>query len=315
MSSLPVLRTQLSVCFLSPLPDSLPQLFLRCLPRAFAFGLSPSASLSFVRSVSGSCYSASVSSFPLSSRPCLTVACPVLPLCLSASLLFHFCSTRFPVFLFRFFVLGSLFVSFHPTRFRSHSRFPGASLLFRFLSSTSLLGFSLASLSFVHCRSVLTTQLSVFLFPSSRSPLSAVPSVLSVRLAAPSLFLFWPACFHAVLPISVLSSLQFLSPSAVSPHSGYLDASASSFRFRPLPLASALGSVTRLKRPLIKHTRQSLAYVSRQLGYNSTCSLICQHLFSKFFNKFYFSFLGTSTRTSVLVITNISTYHPLLRVR
>ena len=30
-----------SVCFLSPLPDSLPQLFLRCFPFAFAFGLSP----------------------------------------------------------------------------------------------------------------------------------------------------------------------------------------------------------------------------------------------------------------------------------
>ena len=75
--------------FLSPFPDSLPQLFLRCLPRAFAFGLSPSASLSFVRSVSGSCYSASVSSFPLSSRFCLTVACSVRP---SA-----FASLAFPV--------------------------------------------------------------------------------------------------------------------------------------------------------------------------------------------------------------------------
>ena len=30
-----------SVCFLSPLPDSLPQLFLRCFPFALAFGLSP----------------------------------------------------------------------------------------------------------------------------------------------------------------------------------------------------------------------------------------------------------------------------------
>ena len=128
-------------------------------------------------------------------------------------------------------------------------------------------------------------------------------------------FLFRSACFHAVLPISVLSPLQFLSTFVVSPHSGYPDASTSSFRFRPLPLAFALGSVTRLKCPLIKHTRQSLAYVSRQLGYNSTSSIICQHLFSKFFNKFYFSFLGTSTRTSVLVITNISTCHPLLRVR
>ena len=51
--------------FLSPFPDSLPQLFLRCFPYAFAFGLSPSNPLSFVRFSSGSGYSASVSSFPL----------------------------------------------------------------------------------------------------------------------------------------------------------------------------------------------------------------------------------------------------------
>ena len=41
VSSFPVLRTRLSVCFLSSLPVSLPQLFHRCFPFAFAFGLSP----------------------------------------------------------------------------------------------------------------------------------------------------------------------------------------------------------------------------------------------------------------------------------
>ena len=41
MPSFPVLRTRLPVCFLSPFPDSLPQLFLRCFPYAFAFGLFP----------------------------------------------------------------------------------------------------------------------------------------------------------------------------------------------------------------------------------------------------------------------------------
>ena len=117
-----------AVRFLSPLPDSLPQPFLRCLPLALAFGLSPAASLSFVRVPSGSCYSASVFSFPLSSRLRLTATSSVLPLRLSASLLFPFRSARFPVLRFRFFVLGSLFVSFHPTRFRSHSRSTGASL-------------------------------------------------------------------------------------------------------------------------------------------------------------------------------------------
>ena len=50
----------------------------------------------------------------------------------------------FPCLLSRFFVLGFLFVSFHPSRFRSHSRSTGASLLFRFLSSASLPGFQLA---------------------------------------------------------------------------------------------------------------------------------------------------------------------------
>ena len=50
--------------FLLPFPDSLPQLFLRCFPYAFAFGLSPSNPLPFVRFSSSSGYSASVSSFP-----------------------------------------------------------------------------------------------------------------------------------------------------------------------------------------------------------------------------------------------------------
>ena len=42
-------RTQLSAGFLSPFPISLPQLFHRCLPFAFAFGLCPEFTLSFVR--------------------------------------------------------------------------------------------------------------------------------------------------------------------------------------------------------------------------------------------------------------------------
>ena len=79
LASFPVSGTQLSVRFLSPFPDSLPQLFLRCFPSALAFGLSPSVPLSFVRFPSGSDYSASVSSFPLSSRFRLTVASSMLP--------------------------------------------------------------------------------------------------------------------------------------------------------------------------------------------------------------------------------------------
>jgi len=56
-------------------------------------------------------------------------------------------------------------------------------------------------------------------------------------------FIFCPACFHAILPMVVLSLLQFLSPFAVSPHSGYLSASAFSLSVSGLfPLAFALGS-------------------------------------------------------------------------
>ena len=40
-------RTRLPVCFLSPFPDSLPQLFLRCLPPALAFRIFCFLSASF----------------------------------------------------------------------------------------------------------------------------------------------------------------------------------------------------------------------------------------------------------------------------
>ena len=133
--------------FLSPLPDSLPQLFLRCLPHALAFGLSPFLPLSFVHFCSGSGYLASVSSFPLSSRLCLTAASSVRP--------FRFRFVGFPRSsrpdlscpLSRFFVLSFLFVSFHPSLIRSHSCSSGAYLVLslsvfplpiRFLSSASL---------------------------------------------------------------------------------------------------------------------------------------------------------------------------------
>ena len=69
VSSFPVLRTRLPVCFLSSFLDSLPQPFLKCFPFALAFGLSPSNPLPFVRFSSGSGYSASASSFPLFPAP------------------------------------------------------------------------------------------------------------------------------------------------------------------------------------------------------------------------------------------------------
>ena len=134
MSSFPVLRTRLSVCFLSSFPASLPQLFHRCFPSAFASGLSP-----------------------------------------------HF----------------------------------------RFLSSASV--------------PVLTTQPSVLSFPFF--PFSPDGG------SSGAFFLFRPACFHAVLPIPVLSFLHFFSLFAVSPHSGYLSVSAFFLSASGLfPLAFALGS-------------------------------------------------------------------------
>ena len=134
---LPGSRTRLSVCFLSPFPDSLPQLFLRCFPSAFAFGLFPSVPLPFVRFSSGSGYSA-----------------------------FRSFLSLLPVF---------------PCR------------------------------RFLRC--------------------SPVPCV-------PFNFLFRSACFHASLPISVLSFLLFLSPFAVSPHSATSASRPRPFGFGRSPLLS-----------------------------------------------------------------------------
>ena len=130
MSSFPVPRTRLPVCFLSPFPDSLPQLFLRCFPCALAFGLFPFPS-AFFRPL--------LFRFRLLSFLCLLfLFFPVLPhsgFSGAASLPFGFLAfprsfrPGFPCLLSRFFVLGSLFVSFHPSRFRSHSCSTGASLL------------------------------------------------------------------------------------------------------------------------------------------------------------------------------------------
>ena len=93
VSSFPVLCTRLSVSFLSSLPVSLPQLFHRCFPFAFAFGLSPH--LAFFRPLSlGSYYSAFRSFFSL---------LPVFPCrrflrcCLVALRLPRFSSSVWPV--------------------------------------------------------------------------------------------------------------------------------------------------------------------------------------------------------------------------
>ena len=71
------------------------------------------------------------------------------------------------------------------------------------------------------------------------SPLPDLPWQRFSRCATvpfvPVAFPFRSACFHASLPVLVLSFLHFLSPFAVSPHSGYLSASAFRSLFRPRP--------------------------------------------------------------------------------
>ena len=207
MPSFPVFVLGFAVCFLSPYPDSLPQLFLRCFPLALAFGL--------FRFLSGSF------------RP-LTFRLRLLGLCFFLSALLRFASqwllrcsapahasSVFPVLpspVSRAFVSGSRtrlpvrFLSSFPVSLPQpfHRCFPyafafGLSPRSNFLSSV--------------LRSVLTTQPSALSFPFF--PFS--PGGGSHGAS----FLFRPACCHAVLPIPVLSFLQFLSPSAVSLHRSY----------------------------------------------------------------------------------------------
>ena len=146
------------------------------------------------------------------------------------SLAFHFRSARFPVFPFCFFVLGlsvSFLSSFPVSLPQPLSRcFPYA---FAFGLSPYFAFFR--PLSFGSDYSAF--RLSFSFFPFSPVGGSHGAAFLPFSILA---FLFRPACFHAVLPIAVLSFLQFLSPYAVLPHSGYLSASAFPFGFRPCPL-------------------------------------------------------------------------------
>ena len=197
-------------------PTAVPQVLAFCFrsrPFPFFFRFLSSASFPVLTT------QPSVLPFP-SSWPCLSVAFPVLRFFLSASPFSTFSSVWFPILLFRFPVLGFLFVSFHPFRFRSHSRSTGASLLFRFLSSASFPGFSACfPLSFVRFSLLLTTQPSALSFPFF--PFSPGSGSSGACLSA-----FRSACFHASLSALVLSFLHFFSPSAVSPHSGYPSVSA-----------------------------------------------------------------------------------------
>ena len=119
--SFPVPVLSFSVCFLSPFPDSLPQLFLRCLLPAFAFRIFRSRS-AFFRPL------------PVLFRLLSSTALPFSSLSgfasqrlsgahrfLSSPLSFPFSPGRFPFPSFRFCLLGFLLVSFRPSLLRSRS--------------------------------------------------------------------------------------------------------------------------------------------------------------------------------------------------
>ena len=201
-----------AVCFLSPFPDSLPQPFLRCLPYALAFGLFPSAPLSFVRFASGSGYSASVSSFSFLPR---SASQWLFGCSLSAFRPPGFSTSAppgFPCFAFASSYSAFCLFPFIPPGFAPTAVPPVLPSWFRLRAFPSL------KLSFVRFSSVLTTQPSALSF--SFFPLSPVGGSYGAS------FLFRPACFHAFLPIPVLGFLQFLSPFAVSLHRSYLSVSA-----------------------------------------------------------------------------------------
>ena len=139
-------------------------------------------------------------------------------------------------------VLSFLFVSFHPSRFRSHSCSTGASLLFRFVSSASLPGFPLAFCFLINrfC-SLLTTQPSALSFPFFPfSPVGgsfgARPFLSSLSLSSSVRPVSMPS-FRFRYSASCISFLRF----AVSCHRHYA-ASGLLFPARPFPFAFALGS-------------------------------------------------------------------------
>ena len=187
-----------------------PQLFLRCFPSALAFGLFrfPSASfrpLLFRLRLLGPLFFRSLLPGLASS-----VASPVPRFFLSASPFSTFSSAWFPMLLFRFPVLGFLFVSFHPSRLRSHSCSTGASLLFRFLASASFPGFSAClPVSFVPISLLLTTQPSALSFPLF--PISPGSGSLGARP-----FLAVPSLSSSVGPVSMPSFRFRYSASCIS---------------------------------------------------------------------------------------------------
>ena len=232
----------LAVRFLSPFPDSLPQLFLRCLLPAFAFRIFPVLS-AFFRPLLSRFRLLSLCFF-LSALP--ASASQQLPRCFDSALASSFSPflpAWFPMLSFPVPVLGLLFVSFRPSQLRSHSRSAGASL------PLSLPGFPLLfPLSFVRFFSGSDYSASASSVPfSSRFCLTAASPVLRTFLSVYPFFHF-PSTpvSRASVPFLVLGFL-FVSfrPSLIRSHScssgAYLLLSLSVFsRSSPLPFVRFL---------------------------------------------------------------------------
>ena len=199
-----LLSTQLSVCFLSRFLASLPQLFHKCLISAFASSFS-SAFRIFIRSASD---------------PLLSL-CIFLSLFLPSSPYSGYSVLRFPLspLFFPFFrfvssapsgclVLGFLFVSFRPSRFRSHSCSTGAYLMLSLSVFSSLLPLSFVCFRFRF--QLLSFLFLLFLF-FPFLPLSGYSGV-SFLLSLPGFpLLFHPVSRTSDLILSTQLSVSFLS--------------------------------------------------------------------------------------------------------
>ena len=224
----------LSFLFVSFRPSLIrfPQLFLRCFPYALALGIFRFPSGSFrpllfrLRLLS----LLLLPFCPLNLR--LTVGFPSRLRFLSSPSLLPFIHGWSPVRFLPVLVLGLLFVSFHPTRLRSHSCSTGASLLFRFRFSSGL--FRLPSAPFRLRRPA--SDYSAFHLSFPLFPISPDGGSLGA-----SRFLSSPTLSSSVRPVSMPSfrfrysaSCDFLSPLAVSCHRHYT-AAGLLFPARPPP--------------------------------------------------------------------------------
>ena len=108
-------------------------------------------------------------------------------------------------------ILGCLFVSFHPSRFRSHSCSTGASLCPLPCDRFFVGIFCLPSAFFRPLQPASDYSAFCTFF-------SLLPDFPMQRFSSVLIFLISPACFYAFLQIVVLSVLRFLSPIIVSSH-------------------------------------------------------------------------------------------------